>query len=246
MSSTALYTDLSSYYDLMCSDIDYLEQSRHVHRLYQLFGSGGPRYLDLACGTGPHLRHFIDLGYRASGMDIHQPMLDIARQRCPEAELLQGDMTRFAAAQPFDLITCFLYSIHYTQTVDDLQQCIASVHEALSPGGVFCFNAVDKTAIDNRSGVRHSIDHRGSNFVFQSSWHYAGQGDGQQLRVRIERTQQGRTETWEDQHPMVAVGFRQLQALLSACFEVHVFEHFYDRIEPWGGASGNAIFVCIK
>ncbi|MNP39539.1 hypothetical protein D3C76_1331200 [compost metagenome] len=29
-------------------------------------------------------------------------------------------------------------------------------------------------------------------------------------------------------------------------FEVQVFEHDYERITPWGGTSGNALFVCVK
>lgn len=246
MSSTALYTDLSRYYDLMCAGINYREQSEYVRRLYQLFGNGGKQYLDLGCGTGPHVRYFIDFGYKASGLDIHQPMLDIALERNPEAHFFQGDMSNFTVATPVDLITCFLYSIHYNQTIEKLQQCIAAVHSALTPGGVFCFNTVDRTTIGNTSGVRHSSEQDGSQFVFQSSWSYVGHGDRQQLLVRIEKTTAGVTETWQDQHPMVAVSFEQLQELLKPLFEVNIFEHDYDRIEPWAGSSGNAIFVCVK
>ena len=54
------------------------------------------------------------------------------------------------------------------------------------------------------------------------------------------------TETWHDQHPMVAVSFQQLQDFLKPYFEVHIFEHDYDKIVPWGGTSGNAIFVGVK
>ena len=39
MSATALHTDLSHYYDLMCADIDYQAQSHCVRRLHQLFGN---------------------------------------------------------------------------------------------------------------------------------------------------------------------------------------------------------------
>lgn len=81
MSVNALYTDLSGYYDLMCADIDYQAQSHCIHRLQQLFGNGGARHLDMACGTGPHIRHFIDAGYASSGLDINQPMLDLAQSR---------------------------------------------------------------------------------------------------------------------------------------------------------------------
>lgn len=246
MSSAALYTDLSRYYDLMCAGINYREQSEYVRRLHQLFGNGGKQYLDLGCGTGPHVRYFIDYGYRASGLDIHQPMLDIARQRNPEAHFFQSDMSSFIAAEPFDLITCFLYSIHYNQDLNKLKECIATVHTALSPGGVFCFNAVDKTTIGNQTGVRHTIEQDGSQFAFRSSWQFDGQGDRQQLLVRIEKATNGLTEVWQDQHPMVAISFPQLQQLLAPFFEVHVFEHIHERIEPWAGSSGNAIFVCVK
>jgi len=40
-------------------------------------------------------------------------MLDQAQLRCPEAQFTLGDMCEFQFEQPFDLITCFLYSIHY-------------------------------------------------------------------------------------------------------------------------------------
>lgn len=246
MSSTALYTDLSRYYDLMCADINYREQSEYVRRVNQLFGNGGKRYLDLGCGTGPHVRHFLDFGFECSGLDIHAPMLDIAKQRNPEAHFFQGDMSSFTVAEPLDLITTFLYSIHYNPSIAKLIECISSVHAALNTGGVFCFNAVDKSAITNKGGVRHSVAHEGSEFTFSSSWYYAGQGDGQQLRVCIEKTTQGSTEIWQDEHQMVAVSFQFLRELLERFFEVHILEHVYDRIEPWAGSSGNAIFVCVK
>jgi SAM-dependent methyltransferase len=246
MSFTALYTDLSGYYDLMCADINYREQSNYVRRLHHIFGNQGRDYLDLACGTGPHVRHFIDFGYRASGLDINQPMLDIAQARCPEAQFMQHDMSNFSVAEPLDLISCFLYSIHYNDGIHKLQECIASVHTALKPGGVFCFNAVDKNTIDNRGGIKHSLEHNHSHFTFQSSWNYCGNGDKQTLQLCIEKTTGELTETWHDQHPMVAISFQQLQELLQPYFDVHIFEHDFDKVVTWGGASGNAIFVGVK
>jgi SAM-dependent methyltransferase len=246
MPSTALYTDLSGYYDLMCADINYQEQSYYVRRLHQIFGNQGKDYLDLACGTGPHVKHFIDFGYQASGLDINQPMLDLAQARCPEALFMQQDMSTFKVSKPMDLISCFLYSIHYNADIAKLKKCILSVHAALKPGGVFCFNAVDKNTIDNRAGIKHSLIHNNSYFTFQSSWSYCGEGDQQKLQLCIEKTTEGKTETWHDQHPMVAVSFQQLQELLQPYFEIHIFEHDFDKIVPWGKSTGNAIFVGIK
>lgn len=246
MSSNALYTDLSAYYDLMCADIDYQAQSHCVRRLHQLFGTSGRRHLDLACGTGPHVRHFLDFGYASAGLDINQPMLDLAQLRCPEAQFSRQDMASFTVDAPQDLITCFLYSLHYNPGLAPLQACLEQVHGALAAGGVFCFNTVDKRQIDNQSFVRHSVEHEGSDFTFGSGWFYRGEGEQQALRLCIEKTTDGVTQRWEDEHPMVATGFDELQQLLAPRFEVQVFEHDYERITPWDGRSGNALFVCVK
>ena len=246
MPQTALYTDLSCYYDLMCADINYKEQSQSIRRLHQIFGNQGTQYLDLACGTGPHVRHFIDFGYQASGLDINQPMLDIAQLRCPEAQFSLQDMCNFSVIQPLDLITCFLYSIHYNNDLQALKACIENVYNTLNMGGIFCFNAVDKNTIDNRTGIKHSLEHSNAHFSFQSSWHYSGEGDRQLLQLNIEKTINGYTESWQDQHKMVAVSFPQLQKLLQPYFNVNIFEHNFEQIIPWGGSTGNAIFVCVK
>ncbi|RMO85374.1 hypothetical protein ALQ33_04321 [Pseudomonas syringae pv. philadelphi] len=246
MSSNALYTDLSIYYDLMCADIDYRAQSHSVRRLHQLFGNRGRRHLDLACGTGPHVRHFLDFGYCSAGLDISQPMLDLAQLRCPEAQFSRQDMAGFHVDEPQDLITCFLYSTHYNPDLAQLRACIASVHGALAESGVFCFNAVDKLHIDNRLLVRHSVEFEGSHFTFGSGWYYRGEGEQQALRLSIEKTTAGVTEAWQDEHAMVALSFTELQGLLQPYFEVQVFEHDYERITPWEGVTGNALFVCVK
>lgn len=246
MSANALYTDLSGYYDLMCADIDYPAQSHCIHRLQQIFGNGGKTHLDLACGTGPHVRHLIDYGYQSSGLDINQPMLDLAQSRCPEAQFSLQDMSSFRVNQPVDLITCFLYSIHYNADMEKLTDCIASVHRGLKTNGVFCFNGVDKHKIDNTLFAKHTTKQADDVFTFSSGWHYGGDGEKQSLNVSIEKTSAQTRQIWHDQHPMVAFSFAELLETLKAYFEIHVFEHDYEKIVPWDQQSGNAIFVCVK
>nr|WP_256260944.1 class I SAM-dependent methyltransferase [Shewanella sp. NIFS-20-20] len=236
----------------MCRDIDYHAQSQSVARLHQLFGNQGKQHLDLACGTGPHVRHFIDFGYQSSGLDLNQPMLDLANIRCPEAEFSRQDMTNFTVEQRLDLITCFLYSIHYSGHRQGLLACIKQVHAALNCGGMFCFNSVDKNKINNDSFIRHRTEFEQHQFEFESSWHYRGEGDTQALNLRISRTplttspMSLATEMWQDEHPMAATNFSELEQLLQPYFEVHLFEHDFERIIPWDGHSGNALVVCIK
>ncbi|MBR7889574.1 class I SAM-dependent methyltransferase [Marinomonas sp. A79] len=246
MSNNALYTDLSGYYDLMCADINYQAQSNSAHRFHQLFGNGGKRHLDLACGTGPHIAFLQKEGYVCSGVDINQPMLELAKLRCPDGQFTLGNMCELEVSEPFNLITCFLYSIHYSGDLIQLKNCIASVYKALSDGGVFCFNAVDKQHIDNRLTATHSVAYQQSVFTFGSSWHYSGEGEKQTLKLSIEKTDESSTQRWTDEHPMVAIRFDELQDLLAPYFDVTMFEHEHDKIAPWQGQSGNAIFVCVK
>lgn len=246
MAANALYTDLSGYYDLMCTDIDYLAQSNCVRRLNQIFGNQGNAHLDLACGTGPHVRHFMDFGFQSEGLDINQPMLDIAMARCPEANFSLQNMSEFAVNKPFDLITCFLYSIHYNDGVEKLKACIQCVHRALKTNGVFCFNVVDKTKINNNLSIKHTARQGDDLFSFCSGWHYAGEGERQSLILHIEKVTEEATHQWRDEHPMVAVSFEEITELLTPYFDVHLFEHDYEKIIPWDNHSGNAIFTCVK
>ncbi|NOH98709.1 class I SAM-dependent methyltransferase [Vibrio sp. 99-70-13A1] len=246
MPVNVLYTDLSRYYDLMCEDIDYQSQSHAIHRMHQIFGNGGKLHLDLACGTGPHVRYFLDNGYQSSGLDINQPMLELAKKRCPEAKFIKQDMSNFTAETLVDLITCFLYSIHYNSGIDKLMECIHSAHQALQAGGVFCFNVVDKSKIKRDSFVRHSVNREGAGFTFQSGWRYSGSGQKQFLDLQIEKTTENGSQNWKESHPMVAFSFLELKELLEDRFDVHMFEHDYQKIIPWDEQSGNAIFVCVK
>lgn len=246
MSTNALYNNLSQYYDLMCVDIDYQSQSQCIQRLAQLFGNKGHNHLDLACGTGPHVQHFINFGYHCSGLDINQPMLDLAFTRCPEAHFSLQDMSTFEIAEPVDLITCFLYSMHYNQSIKKLTECIQQVYKALRKGGIFCFNLVDKDKIDNKLFVTHTAYQQENIFTFRSGWYYSGQGDKQSLKVSIEKTTVLQSQIWHDEHAMVAVSFEQIQTLLSPYFEVHLFEHDYQKLLPYKNTSGNALFTCVK
>ena len=202
MSATALYTDLSHYYDLMCADIDYQAQSHCVRRLHQLFGNQGRRHLDLACGTGPHVRHFLDFGYRSAGLDINQPMLDLARQRCPEAHFSRQDMAGFQVDEPLDLITCFLYSIHYNAGLERLRACLASVHGALAGWRRVLFQHGGQGA-DRQSRVRppfRGASRQPLHLRFRLVLQRRGRAPGAAPRYR--ETTDGTTQTWEDEHPM--------------------------------------------
>jgi len=80
----------------------------------KIFGNDGNSHLEY--GTGAQSDISLILTIKSNGLDINQPMLDIAETRLPpKLSFSMQDMAQFSLDhQTVDLITCFLYSIHYT------------------------------------------------------------------------------------------------------------------------------------
>lgn len=71
----------------------------------------GARVLDLGCGTGkPVAKYIVEKGFRVTGVDQSEKMLEIAKQEVPEAEFIHSDIISvqlvpgFAAAIAWDSI----------------------------------------------------------------------------------------------------------------------------------------------
>ena len=113
-----LYADLSGYYDGFCHEVDYAEQGDFLRRAFDcLAESTGRDYLDLACGTGQLLQQMHQHGFAVAGLDNSPQMLEATARRCPSAALMLCDLASFDEPGRFDLISCFLYSIHYSHPV---------------------------------------------------------------------------------------------------------------------------------
>ena len=52
----------------------------------------GQRVLDVGCGSGVFLRLAADRGAEVWGLDASEALLEVARERVPEADLRVGDM----------------------------------------------------------------------------------------------------------------------------------------------------------
>src|SRR6476469_7664619 len=80
----------------------------HVLRYVDLAVEGlqlGSRVLDWGCGAGkPDVKYLVEKGFRVTGVDQSEKMLEIAKREVPEAEFIHSDMinvelaTTFAAA----------------------------------------------------------------------------------------------------------------------------------------------------
>ncbi|MBU2098904.1 MAG: class I SAM-dependent methyltransferase [Gammaproteobacteria bacterium] len=249
-----LYSDLSGYYDLFCADVDYGEQCAFAKRVYDCFAlSGGHQYLDLACGTGAHVLPMQSYGFAATGLDNSAEMLAQAARRCPDAEFILNDMSALDVSGCYDLISCFLYSIHYSHPVSAFRLTLKRVFNALKPGGVFLFNTVDVKGINNRHFVNAKVQTINTELNFSSGWTYSGEGELMNLHLSISQQPIGDsvgpsdTLVWQDKHAMTAISVHDLTRWLQETgFEVTLLEHDYSRLLPWSGNSFNIIVVACK
>ena len=80
----------------------------YAEAIRRLGVSPGQRVLDIGCGTGVFLRLVADRGAKPFGLDASEPLLEIARQRAPEADLRVGEMELLAYDDDsFDLVAGF-------------------------------------------------------------------------------------------------------------------------------------------
>jgi len=93
---------------------DYFIKGRLASELADCASHGAQRFLDFACGTGRVLkfgsRYFPD----STGIDISPDMLEVARQRVPQARLICRDVTRDSADDigEFDVVTMFRFLLN--------------------------------------------------------------------------------------------------------------------------------------
>ena len=100
----------------------------------------GGDVLDLGCGNGiPAAKWLSDSGFRVTGVDLSDTMVERARQLVPGATFLRGDATLVEEVDfevsTFDAVVSFYALIHVPIT--DQPGIIASAARWLRPGGLF-------------------------------------------------------------------------------------------------------------
>ncbi|MDQ2982613.1 MAG: class I SAM-dependent methyltransferase [Actinomycetota bacterium] len=95
----------------------------------------GKHVLHLQCATGESTAELAELGALVTGVDISAEALAVARERVPDAALVQADVhelpLQFRRGR-FDLVYTGGGVLHWLQDLDTWAQAIAS---ALKPGG---------------------------------------------------------------------------------------------------------------
>jgi SAM-dependent methyltransferase len=100
--------------------------------------------LELACGSGQLTVPIAGAGLPIAGLDLSEPMLNIARERAAAArvsvEHLLGDMRNFDMGRKFRLIFIARNSLLHLHSIEDFMSAFAAIRRHLAPGGLFAFD----------------------------------------------------------------------------------------------------------
>jgi ubiquinone/menaquinone biosynthesis C-methylase UbiE len=101
-----MYTLSAPIYDAIYRAMgkDYAAESAEIRDMVRSRAPEARTLLDVACGTGAHLAHLAEW-FEVVGVDSSVEMLEEARKRAPDAELLHADMADLNLGREFDAVT---------------------------------------------------------------------------------------------------------------------------------------------
>lgn len=119
-----------------------------IRAYYESISAGfeNRRLLDLCCGTGQLVLHFLDHDYQVTGLDLSGAMLEHARANSSpyivsgQATFVQGNAADFKLPGSFGLVVSTFDALNHLPDFQALKGCFRSVYQVLAEQGVFIFD----------------------------------------------------------------------------------------------------------
>lgn len=128
---------LAEIYDLLyAAGKDYAAESADLTALIRSRHATASDVLDVACGTGEHLRHLREHFPHVEGLELSAPMRAVAAAKVPGVTVHPGDMRDFDLGRTFDAVLCLFSAIGYVRDEEELRATAARLAAHLRPGGV--------------------------------------------------------------------------------------------------------------
>jgi SAM-dependent methyltransferase len=131
-----MFRETAHVYDLIyaAEGKDYLAESTEVRDQIAERTPDARSILDVACGTGGHLRYLRDW-FEVTGLDVDLAMLAQARRALPDVPLVEGDMRSFNLGRRFDAVLCLFSSVAYMSSRHDLNAAVLQMASHLAVNG---------------------------------------------------------------------------------------------------------------
>ena len=100
-----------------------------------------PRLLDIGCGAGRHAMLLAKRGWKVTGIDPSQPMVDFVQAQAKSEKLpvtaLVGELSSLGVSGPFDAAICFMDTFRFLLGNESIHSHLMAVADLLAPGGLY-------------------------------------------------------------------------------------------------------------
>lgn len=153
-----MFRQTAHVYDLVyeAEGKDYLVEASEVRAQITERNADAQSLLDVACGTGGHLR-YLKSWFDVTGLDVDPTMLAQARTSIPDVPLFEADMRSFDLGRRFDAVTCLFSSIGYMRTPADLTTAVRVMATHLADDGVLVVDGWVRPDAWQERGSVHAV-----------------------------------------------------------------------------------------
>ncbi len=137
----------SEYYDLLYRDKDYVAETDYVATLLNRFMPEAKNLVDLGCGTGKHAVEFAKRGYKVTGIEMSESMLNIAKNNLPgsgigtnDVKYICGDISKIQTGEKYDAAMALFHVMGYLTENSQILKGIRNIASHLTDGGLLIFD----------------------------------------------------------------------------------------------------------
>ena len=142
MEQNEIYGEFAYVYDEFMDNIPYEQWHDYLHKLLIKYGVEKGIITELACGTGTMTKLLADDGYDMIGIDISYEMLDVARQKYTDDNILflNQDMRELDLYGTAAAMVCVCDGMNYITDEKELLKVFEKIKIFLDYNGVFIFD----------------------------------------------------------------------------------------------------------
>ena len=141
-----VFKKYAQYYDLLYKDKNYTTESDYVISLIKKYHPKCEKVLEFGSGSGIHGRILAKKGYKVSGIERSQYMIDLGlssnhgKDRNANFSCIRGDCTSTFLEDDFDTVISLFHVFSYLTSKEEVFAMLKNAHRQLNSGGIFIFD----------------------------------------------------------------------------------------------------------